>query len=194
MPQQDDHDDLAGLDFYDADVSDADEHGREESDPFDFSGADDDGGEEAAIDAVDEFAPTVPGDTGGELAAVDAQAGDGDEDKEVVQLFRVGNPPETVWVSTAMGGRIQRIELSPNVASMTESELADEILVVADLARQKGLAGQHTYMFEVIQALGIDDAEAARELLEEGLDLSSPEQAEEAQAEVFSTRYNTDRG
>jgi hypothetical protein len=185
----DGHDDLAALDFYGTDESD--EHGGAESDALDFSAAD--GGEESAVDALDAYAPAEPEDTGTELEAIDSQTEAAEEeDEEDAGLFTVTNPADTVSVSSFMGGEIHRVELSAKVKSMTESQLEDEILAVADLARQKGLAGQHTYLFDTFKALGVDDSETVNELLEKGLDLPSPEKAEEAQAEVFAARYGAD--
>jgi hypothetical protein len=204
MPQHDEHDDLAALDFSGADESYDD--GVEESDALDFSGADDDSGEEAAVDALDDYAPAESEETGTELDAIDSQTEAIEEEKEDeedgLQLFTVTNPPDTVSVSALIDGRTQRIELSAKVSSMNESELADEILVLADLARQKGLAGQHTYLLESASdaesmremgEMGVDTTEALRDFMENGMKLSTPEQAAAAQAEVFATRYATDK-
>lgn len=202
MPQYDEHDDLAALDFSahepasDDDVAD--------SDALDFSVASD-SVDESAADALDEYAPNEPDDTETELDSI-ASAASGTEEEESeedgLQLFTVTNPPETVSVSALIDGRTQRVTLSPKVTSMTESELAEEILVLTDLARQKGLAGQHTYLLEnasqaeglqEVSELGIDGNELLRAFMEEGMQLSTPEQAEAAQAEVFATRYATDK-
>ncbi|CDO85912.1 hypothetical protein AWC29_08020 [Mycobacterium triplex] len=48
------------------------------------------------------------------------------------------NPPKTVSVAALMDGRTQRVRLSSKVTSMTETELAAEIVVLADLAYKKG--------------------------------------------------------
>jgi len=110
---------------------------------------------------------------------------------DAVQLFAVTNPPQTVSVSALIDRGIQQVVLSAAVTNMSESELADEILALADLARQKGLAGQYTLLTEGVSDVGEDDREALRELLEVGMDLSTPERAAAAQAEVFATRYAT---
>lgn len=107
--------------------------------------------------------------------------------------------PETVSVSALMDGRTQRVELSPKVTSMSETELAEEILVIADLARQKGLAAQHSYLLgddslsETMREMGIDGNDVVRDFMENGIGLTTPEQAAAAQAEVFATRYSTDK-
>jgi hypothetical protein len=100
-----------------------------------------------------------------------------------------------VSVSSLMGGMTRRVDLSPKVTSMREAELIDEILALADLARQKGAAGEHTHLMqsEVLAAhlheLGLPVEETVRDFAEMAMHLPTPEQAEEAQAEVFAARY-----
>lgn len=77
-----------------------------------------------------------------------------------------------------MDGSIHHVDLSPKVTSMSESDLAEEILVVADLSRQKGQAGYYDYMFQVAQRLGIEDNEVISEMLREVFELPTPEKAE----------------
>jgi hypothetical protein len=206
MPQHfgddDRHDDLSALDFGGADETGSHSGDVAESDALDFSAADD-SGVESAVDALDEYAPPEPEENGSELDAIDSVTEDTEEEEEDgMQLFTVTNPPETVSVSAAMDGRTQRIELSPKATSMTESELSDEILVLADLARQKGLAGQHTYLLEnvsqtegqeILSEIGLDGNEVLREFMETGMQLPTPEQADAAQAEVFAARYTADK-
>ncbi|ORW01166.1 hypothetical protein AWC15_07715 [Mycobacterium lacus] len=179
LGNDDDHDDLAALDF---------------------SATDDDNGEESAVDALRAYAPTGPEDTETELDALRLQTGQPQEEDEedAVQLFTVTNPPETVSVSALIDGRIDQVDLSEKVTSMTESELAEEILVIADLARQKGLAGRYTYLLEeddslpdALREMESDGCEAVHDFVN-GMALSTPEQATAAQAEVFATRYATD--
>lgn len=199
MPQYDDHDDLAALDFS---AAQSGSDTVEESDALDFSAPHDDD-EESAVDALHDYAPSEPEDSGTDLAAIEAQtdatqeADEGDE--EAPQEFTVTNPPETVSVSALMDGRTQRVELSPKVTSMSEADLADEILVIADLARQKGLAAQHSYLLgddslsETMREMGVDGGDVVRDFMENGIGLITPEQAAAAQAEVFATRYATDK-
>ena len=187
MPQHDDHNDLDAMDF-----SGGDEH---ESNALDIYATGDDGHDEPAANVLDSYGVTESTDTETNLDVISAETGDEgsqtqDDEQEGPQKYTVANPAATVSVSTFIGGTINRVDLSPKVAGMTESELADEIVVVADLARQKGLAGQHSYMVEVMHSLGIDDDKAVSDLLEDDLALPTPDKAEEAQAEVFATRYN----
>ncbi|OBI59782.1 hypothetical protein A5706_01415 [Mycobacterium sp. E796] len=169
-----------------------------ESDALDFSV--DEVAEESAVAALDAYAPAEPEDTDTELAAIHSASADAaDEDEEEVgPLFTVTNPPETVSVSALIGGRVHQISLSPKVTGMSESELADEIVVIAGLARQKGLAGEHTYLLEndslseTMRAIGLDGNEVLRDFMENGIGLPTPEDADAEQAEVFATRYAAD--
>jgi hypothetical protein len=201
MPE---HDDLSALDFS-AHQSGSDDDGHDESHALDFS-ATAEAGEESDVEALYDYTPTEPEEIDNELEAIAAatEAVEGEEDEEdSVEGFTVTNPPETVSVTALIDGRTQRVTLSATATTkLSESELADEIIVLAELARQKGLAGQHTYLTEnadQIQGLdgladlGIDSNQMLRELMQSGMQLPTPEQAEAAQTEVFATRYNNDQ-
>jgi hypothetical protein len=220
MPQHDDHDDPAAHD--DSGVGSAFDalRGYEPSVARDDSGAGsafdalreyepsvarDDSGAGSAFDALREYETAEPEDTGTELGAIRSQTQASEEKEEdeedAGQLFTVTNPPRTVAVSALLDGRFERVHLSPEATNMSASQLADEILVLADLARQKGLAGQHTFLLESPDvsefmgetgATGEDDSAVARDFLENDMGLVSPEHAEAAQAEVFATRYGHD--
>ena len=205
MPQHDEHDDLAALDLS-SHQSASDDNGHEDADALDFSGADE-SDEESEVEALGSFAPTEPEETGTELEAIAAatEVGDDEEgadEEDGVQLFTVTNPPETVSVSALIDGRTQRVRLSPKANSLTESELAEEIIVLAGLARKKGLAGQHTYLLENasqiegldgLTELGVDSNQLLRDFMDAGMQLPTPEQADAAQAEVFAARYTPDK-
>ena len=104
--------------------------------------------------------------------------------------------------TSLIDGRTQRVRLSPKANSLTESELAEEIIVLAGLARKKGLAGQHTYLLENasqiegldgLTELGVDSNQLLRDFMDAGMQLPTPEQADAAQAEVFAARYTPDK-
>ncbi|MBW0014182.1 hypothetical protein [Mycobacterium sp.] len=206
MPEHDEHDDLAALDFS-SPQSESDDDGNGESDALDFSAAADDTDEESDVEALSGFAPTAePEEAANELdaiaAATEASDASEEEEEEVAQEFTVTNPAGTVSVSALMDGRIQRVKLSPTVTRMTESELAEEITVLAGLARKQGLAGTHTYLFENesqveglqdLAELGIDGSQVFRDFVEVGMRLPTPEQADAEQAEVFAARYTDDK-
>ncbi|MHA7652236.1 hypothetical protein ACX9NE_14130 [Mycobacterium sp. ML4] len=210
MPHPDDHDDLGAYDFYDADESGDDSD--DDSDALDFPDAEDVNGDQSAISDIDaldnDYAPDGPAteDAGTALEAIDlvtevAEEEVQGEEEEGVQLFSVVNPSNSVMVSALMDGRTERVKLSPKAIRQTEAELVQEIIVLAELARLKGLAGQHTYLLEnasqseglqELGALGLDGKEVLRTFMETGMQLPTPEQASEAQAEVFATRYRQD--
>jgi hypothetical protein len=190
--QPDDHDELAALDFI-ADEPDSDELAQ--PDALDFSAPEDDGGEEPVDDALDTFSQAEPADTGTDLDALESQTPDsGDAQEDAAEVFAVTNPPETVSVSVLLDGTPEHVRLSPTVTGMTEAELADEILVIAGLARQKGLAAQQSYwhedasLGEAMRDLG-SGADVVRQFMKSGIGLTTPERAAAAQAEVFATRY-----
>ena len=105
-----------------------------------------------------------------------------------VPLFTLTNPPGTVTVTTFMDGRVQQIDLSPKVTKMTETDLAEEIVVIAGLATQDARSAQYAFMLEGMRQQGHDNV-ATRDFLARDLDLPSPEDAEAARAQLFATRY-----
>jgi hypothetical protein len=164
---EDEYDNLAALDFYTV---------ESESDGSD-------------VDALDDY--FVPdgeaNDTASGLGAIDT-ANDAEDDDLPEPVFTVTNPPGTVTATTFLDGRVQRIDLSPKVTAMTETHLAEEIVVIANLAIQDARAAQYAFMLEGIRQHGHDDV-ATRDFLTRDLELPSPEQAKAARAEIFATRY-----
>ncbi|WP_166907461.1 YbaB/EbfC family DNA-binding protein [Mycobacterium sp. DL440] len=152
----------------------------------------DDASNAAGLDALGTYDDFVPVD--------DAASGDGfsevsgaEDEQLTVPLFTVTNPPETVTVTAFMDGRVHQIELAPKVTSLTERDLAEEILVIAGLAAQQAKSAQYSFMLAGMREHGHDDA-ATRDFLTRDLDLPTPEQADDARAQVFSTRYGGDDG
>jgi hypothetical protein len=153
---------------------------------------------------VDETPPRDPSD---DLAAPDFHAYDPesdaldlgapdvlldiDDEPEQGTTFTVTNPPGTVTVSTFIDGRVQQIDLSQMVTTMTETDLADEIVVIARLATQDARAAQYAYMLDGMRQQGHDDT-ATRDFLTRDLDLPSPEDASADRAQTFTTRYAGD--
>lgn len=125
-------------------------------------------------------------------AATDTSEDDVPADDEPDQFgYTVANPPQTVTVTALMDGRIQRVRLAPGATKMTEVELAEEVLVIADLARQDGRSAQYEVMYSGLRELGHDRAEA-KDFLSHSLDLPSPEDAAATRAHIFATRYSGD--
>ena len=123
---------------------------------------------------------TSPFDDDDDLAAVD---------DSFVPVYTVTNPPGSVAVSAYMDGRVQDVALSPRAASLTESALAEEIVVIAGLATQDARAAQYAFMLEGMNKQGHDSV-AMRDFLERDLQLPSPERATAARAAVFAERYS----
>jgi hypothetical protein len=152
---------------------------------------------------VDDAPPHNP-DEGDNLAALDFTAaqdtseksdldalgdyGAPEDDELPVPLFTLTNPPGTVTVTTFMDGRVHQIDLSPKATTMTETHLAEEIVVIAGLATQDARSAQYAFMLEGMRQQGHDNV-ATRDFLARDLDLPSPEEAEAARAQVFATRY-----
>ena len=105
-----------------------------------------------------------------------------------IPTFTVTNPPGTVTVTTSMDGRVHQIDLSPGASTMTESVLAEEIVVIAGLATQDARSAQYTAMLEGMREYGHDSV-GTRDFLTRELNLPTPEQAQAARAELFATRY-----
>jgi hypothetical protein len=111
------------------------------------------------------------------------------ESGEVIEaFFTVTNPAGTVSATATIGGRLHRVELSANVTDMTESQLAEEILVLADLATQKAHAAQHAVVTDLMRTMGHDSVMTSG-FLERDLGLPSPHTVAARRAEVFATRY-----
>lgn len=156
---------------------------------LDFSEADGDGGE-SVLDVFDGYVPgDQTGDTGSELNGIDTPY---EEDEELQSsLFTITNPPGTVTVSADLDGRVQWVDLTAKVTHMTEPHLAEEILVIADLARQRARSAQYAFISKAMRELGQDHA-TTRDFLGREMDLPSPDEAIAAAAEVFATRYASD--
>jgi hypothetical protein len=131
--------------------------------------------EGADLDALGEYAATKNSD-------------DAEDDELPAPLFTVTNPPGTVTVTAFMDGRVQQIELTPKVTTMTETDLAEEIVVIAGLATQDARSAQYAFMLEGMHQQGHDDV-TTRDFLARDLGLPSPEEARAARAQVFTTRY-----
>jgi hypothetical protein len=164
-PDDDDHDYLAALDFSAPDV----------------------GASDSVLDVLGEYAVDDDYPAADVLEAIDPLRTDV-ADELPVPLFTVTNPPGTVTVTTFMDGRVNRIDLSPKATTMTESNLADEIVVIANLATQDAKSAQYSFMLEGMRQQGHDDV-ATHDFLTRDLELPSPEQAEAARVQLFATRY-----
>jgi len=163
------------------------------------------GGEAFPNAAIYEDEPTDASDSPTELTAtyapVDEIQDDGGpaEDDAEVGLSTITSPDVTVSVSATAVGATQRVVLSPELRDVTEAGLAEEIVALADLARLKALAGQLTALVDdpvladAARGEGLDLSKTMPDLFEAiGFPSATPEQAAEAQAEMFATLYAPD--
>jgi hypothetical protein len=112
-------------------------------------------------------------------------------DEAAGPTFTVTNPPGTVTVSAFLDGSVRSIDLTERVTTMTETDLAEEIVVIARLATQDARAAQYASMLEGMGHQGHDDV-ATRDFLTRDLQLPSPEDARALRAQIFATRYADD--
>jgi ESX secretion-associated protein EspD/H len=105
--------------------------------------------------------------------------------------FTAVNPQGSVAATANLGGRIQRVDLTARALEMTETELAEEIVVIAGLASEKSQAAQHAVAVELMRSMGHDRVGTSG-YLEYTVGLPSPDTAEARAAEIFATRYARD--
>jgi hypothetical protein len=150
--------------------------------------SDDERDDLAALD----FYVSESGPPESDLEALDGYPSEAVDDGDLpVPVFAVSNPPGTVTVTAFLDGRLKQIDLSPKVTGMTETDLAEEIVVIAGLATADARSAQYACMLEGMRQQGHDDA-ATRDFLARDLDLPTPDEAKAARAQLFSTRYAGD--
>jgi hypothetical protein len=150
--------------------------------------SDDERDDLAALDCSVAHSETAESD----LDALGDYADEPAEDDELpVPVFAVTNPPGTVTVTAFLDGRVKQVELSAKVTDMTETDLADEIVVIAGLATADARSAQYAYMLEGMRQQGHDDV-PTRDFLARDLDLPTPDEVKAARAQLFSTRYAGD--
>ena len=115
-----------------------------------------------------------------------------DDDADQAMFFTVTNPPGTVSVTALGNGMPIRVDLAPKVVEMTESQLTDEICVIAGLASRHAKAGQHLLVSSLMQRMGHDKV-SVRSFVEYELGLPSVETVLAEKSEVFASRYTDER-
>jgi hypothetical protein len=106
-------------------------------------------------------------------------------------MFTAANPQGSVAATADLGGRIQRVDLTARATDMTETELAEEIVVIAGLASEKSQAAQHAVAVELLRSMGHDRVSTSG-YLEYTVGLPSPGTAEARAADIFANRYARD--
>ncbi|WP_043988091.1 hypothetical protein [Mycolicibacterium llatzerense] len=120
-----------------------------------------------------------------------AHSGDGDdegEDELEPLLYTASNPSGSVWVTSHLNGRVHGIELGSSVTALSENELAEEIRVVAELARQQACSELHAFVVEGVRDIGYDPV-PMRDALVRKLNMPTPEDAAEAARVVRDTYW-----
>jgi hypothetical protein len=118
------------------------------------------------------------------IAAVDPFAADDNSANDAqMPLISATNPPGTVTVTAHLNGLVQQVELAASTTTMTESQLAEEVRVVADVAAKKATSAMHIFMVELMVAQGIG-RETAETFIQSNMTLATPQQARAAEAEL----------
>ncbi|MHC9291240.1 hypothetical protein ACRCUN_02175 [Mycobacterium sp. LTG2003] len=104
--------------------------------------------------------------------------------------FSVTSPSGAATVTAFLGGAVRRIDLSYHVVNMSEAELAGEIMAVSVVATKKAQAGEYILVSELFR-IQRQERTIVRELLEDRMRLSTPEEARRAAADLNS-RYLRD--
>lgn len=158
----------------DLDALDFDDDLRSHDDRDDWSGLDTFTVDETPSDpTADAPAPTMP----------DHEDAEGMSSGPVT--FGMTNPAGTITAQATISGAINRIELSPSTTSMTESDLARDIMATAKLANLQGRAIQRAMVQSLLMYQGMDQ-DVAAQFIDDMIDLPTPAQAEAAQAEAMA--------
>jgi hypothetical protein len=169
--------DLAALDF----STNVDEERGSSLDALDDYAADD--REQAStLDELGEYGPTEVTEPDA-LAAADPLSGDIADNDAQMPLISATNPPGTVTVTAHLDGLVQQVELAASTATMTESQLAEEVRVVADVAAKKATSAMYIFMVELMVAQGIG-RETAETFMQSNMSLATPQQARAAEVEL----------
>jgi hypothetical protein len=144
-------------------------------------------GDDSVLDSIDEYIPAQEPDDAADPWDIPDRSSR-DDDTVTTVLFTATNPNGTVSVTALMGGQILRVDLSAQVTRMTESELAEEVTVIAGLARRQAQAGQHVLIALIMRQQGHDPA-STQSFLERDLGLPSPSTVNAQRASIFASRY-----
>ncbi|MGV0781013.1 hypothetical protein [Mycolicibacterium sp. XJ775] len=153
--------------------------------PDHHSGQDFDHGED--LDAATDYLGQAfeEADVNGFGAEVDQAEPDEIEQVPVVQAI---NPPGTVTVSAYLNGSIAKVELAPKVATLTEAQLADEILFVAGVAAKRATAVLHGEAVGMLVEQGMDFREA-QYFVETNMPYATPKQADDAERALITRHF-----
>lgn len=106
--------------------------------------------------------------------------------------FGITNPAGTITAQATISGAINRIELSSATTSMTESDLARDIMSTAELANIQARAIQRAMVQSLLMHQGMDQ-DVAAQFIDDISDLPTPAQSEAAQAEAMAEYLRSER-
>lgn len=138
-------------------------------------------------DAFDSQAPLIDGTY--DVTWMGYSQGDADRECRGV-FFTVSTPSGTLSATATLGGRVERVEVK-DVSRLDESCLAEEIIELASLARDRARAAQHAVTVELMGRRGQDRVNVSA-LLEHSVELPTDEATSERLARAFSERYGSD--
>lgn len=133
----------------------------------------------AALDSVHDYAANDNDDDDDDFGAFDAHQSESDNEEEIPVVQAI-NPPGTVTVTAYLNGSVAQVDLDPKVTKLTESQLAEEIRFIADVAAKKATAVVHIGVVNMMVEQGMDFQEA-RDFVSTNMPFSTPEQAGEAE-------------
>lgn len=155
----------------------------EDDDSHSISDEDEDEDLTSDLDALSDYVPSQATDPDGE-GLFEAREAGADEDPG---LTTVSNPPGTVTVTVNVDGRVHHIELAPETARMPEQQLAEEIRIIADLARQQVRSEVREFAVEAARFTGLDPVSMGESLGKIGM--PSPSEYETLRSQIFAARY-----
>jgi hypothetical protein len=111
------------------------------------------------------------------LTAIDSPSTQ--QDDTVVPVASARNPADSVIVTTHLNGSIVQVDLDSRVTEMTESQLAEQIRAVAEVATKRASAVVHIAMVNILVGQGMSFPEA-RSFAETMLPFTTPREADAA--------------
>jgi hypothetical protein len=119
----------------------------------------------------------------------DLERGGAAESTVQTLLVNASDPSDSVSATALMGGRIVRIELTPQVTKMSEADLAREIVSVCRLTSRQAEAAQHHLIASLMSGLGHNPANI-RAFLEHTVGLPSPETVRNEKVRELAAYYS----
>ncbi|OCB57598.1 hypothetical protein A5722_00475 [Mycobacterium vulneris] len=172
---------LDALDF-DTPVFDDDKSGLDALPDYAVDDASHGNTHDSGLDGVHDYASYEVEDVEDDgFGAVDTETAAEDE----IPVVQAINPPGTVTVTAYLNGSVAQVDLDPRVTAMTETQLADEIRVVAGVAAKRATAVVHIGVVNMLVEQGMDFREA-RDFVGTNMPFATPEQAGEAELALIA--------